>query len=313
MHRCVGLYTFVRSAAGKHSEGASIATATEKLEEYANKCVILQPVLHTERMDTQRTTTEKIKAGELADFILDIGVFLTASGAHSGRVWRNCKRIANYWGFHMNINPAFTGMLVTVWDGNDRDNSVTRYKTAPAHNVHFEVLTQISHLSWRIADGELTFDEARAGLADIKNKKHYPFWIVAIAVGISCGCLCMLAGGDLKNALIAFLGASIGSAIRYLIVRKQFNPFLTFIIASFITTLIAGADTIFAIGKAPELTLATSVLYLIPGVPLINSVIDLLEGYFQASVSRSLFAASVLSCIAVGMTLSIMLLGINNF
>lgn len=256
---------------------------------------------------------EKIKAGDMADFILDIGVFLSASGAHSGRVWRNCKRIANYWGFHMNINPAFTGMLVTVWDVQDRDNSVTRYKTAPAHSVHFEVLTLISHLSWRIADGTLTFDEARIELNCIKQKKHYPYGLVAVAVGISCGFLCTLAGGDPKNAFIAFLGASIGSIVRYFFAAKQFNMFLTFIIASFVTTMIAGADTIFGIGRAPELTLATSVLYLIPGVPLINSVIDLLEGYFQASIARSLFAASVLSCIAVGMTLSILLLGINNF
>jgi uncharacterized membrane protein YjjP (DUF1212 family) len=72
-------------------------------------------------------------------------------------------------------------------------------------------------------------------------------------------------------------------------------------------------DTIFHLGTAPEMTLATSVLYLIPGIPLLNSVIDLLEGYFSASIARSMFAASLITCIAVGMTLSIMLLGINNF
>lgn len=264
-------------------------------------------------MNTENSTQEQIKAGEMADFILDIGVFLSASGAHSGRIWRNCKRIADHWGFHMNINPAFTGMLVTVWDEKDSNNSVTRYKTAPAHSVHFDVLTEISHLSWKIADGKIDFEDARQQLVDIKHKKHYPYWVIALAVGVSCGSLCTLAGGDLTNAFMAFSAASVGSIFRYWILRKRFNQFLAVIIASFITSMIAGMDTIFGLGNSPELTLATAVLYLIPGVPLLNSVIDLLEGYLQASLTRSLFAASVVSCIAVGMTLCIMLLGINNF
>lgn len=264
-------------------------------------------------MENATKSPKNIKATEVAEFILDAGVFLMASGAHSGRVWRNCRRIAEHWGYRMNFNPTFTGILVSVWNDKDRENAVTRYKTAPPNSVHLETLTEISHLSWKIADGEIEYADASRELETIKHKAHYPFWLIALAVGISCGCLCTLAGGSPVDAALAFCGASVGSVARYFILKKQFNQFLSIIIASAITTLIAGADTIFGLGRAPEMTLATSVLYLIPGVPLINSVIDLLEGYFSASIARSLFAASIISCIAVGMTLSIMLLGINNF
>ena len=264
-------------------------------------------------MENTSNGSANINAAEVAEFILDAGVFLMASGAHSGRVWRNCRRIAEHWGYRMNFNPTFTGILVSVWDDKDSENAVTRYKTAPANVVHLATLTQISHLSWKIADNEIEYDDARRELETIKQKAAYPFWLVALAVGISCGCLCTLAGGNLIDAALTFCGASAGSVARYFILKKQFNLFISIIIASFITTLIVGTDTIFGWGQAPEMTLATSVLYLIPGVPLINSVIDLLEGYFSASIARSLFAASILSSIAVGMILSIMLLGINNF
>jgi uncharacterized membrane protein YjjP (DUF1212 family) len=264
-------------------------------------------------MENTIKSPKNIKANEVAEFILDAGVFLMASGAHSGRVWRNCRRIAEHWGYRMNFNPTFTGIMVSVWDDKNRENAVTRYKTAPANIVHLETLTQISHLSWKIADNEIEYDDACLELEAIKHKAHYPFWLVALAVGISCGCLCTLAGGSPIDAALAFCGASVGSIARHFILKKQFNQFLSIIIASAITTLIAGTDTIFGLGRAPEMTLATSVLYLIPGVPLINSVIDLLEGYFSASIARSLFAASIVSSIAVGMILSITLLGINNF
>jgi len=264
-------------------------------------------------MDNEKEKPGRPGVGELADFILDAGIFLMASGAHSGRVWRNCKRMTERWGYQMNINPTFTGMMVSIWDADNSDNTVTRYKTSPGSVVHLGILTLISHLSWEVADGKATFDKARSELEAIKQNLHYPFWLVALVCGFSCGCLCTLAGGDMTDALIAFSGAAAGYFTRYFFVKKHFNQFLSFIIASFVTSLIAGLDTVFGLGRMPEMTLATSVLYLIPGVPLINSVIDLLEGYFHASIARSLFAASVLLCIAVGMALSIFMLGINNF
>jgi uncharacterized membrane protein YjjP (DUF1212 family) len=264
-------------------------------------------------MDKENLESAKISVNKMADFVLDIGVFLMASGAHSGRVWRNCERIANHWGYHINIDPTFTGILVSVWDKDDPDNAVTRYKSSPASSIHLEVLTRISHLSWKIAYGETDFEAASSQLETIKEQSNYNHWVISFAVGVACACLCTLAGGKWPDASLAFLGASIGSSARFLIMKKGFNQFFSLIIASFITTMIAGIDTIFELGKAPEMTLATAVLYLVPGVPLINSVIDLLEGYFPASISRSLFAASVLLCIAAGMTLSIILLGISNF
>ena len=103
----------------------------------------------------------------------------------------------------------------------------------------------------------------------------------------------MLAGGNINDALIALAAASTGSLVRYFILLNKFNNFLSVIIAAFVSSFIAGLDTIFRIGSMPEIALATSVLYLIPGVPLLNSVIDLLEGYFSASLARTLFSASI--------------------
>ena len=126
-------------------------------------------------MENTTKSPKNIKANEVAEFILDAGVFLMASGAHSGRVWRNCRRIAEHWGYRMNFNPTFTGIMVSVWNDKDSENAVTRYKTAPANTVHLETLTQISHLSWKIADNEIEYDDACLELEAIKHKAHYPF------------------------------------------------------------------------------------------------------------------------------------------
>lgn len=175
------------------------------------------------------------------------------------------------------------------------------------------MLTDISHLSWKVFDDGLSMDEAEKEFVRIKEKPSYNNLVIAVAVGLSCAGLCFFSFGDYYNALIAFAGAFTGSLVRAWLARLNFNPMICIAFAAFVTTLITGLGSIYNIGVNPEAAMATAVLYLIPGVPLINSVIDLIEGYLSSAINRGLYAGFILLCIAAGMTLCITLLGIGNF
>lgn len=257
--------------------------------------------------------TSHVTATEFADLALDIATTMLASGAHCGRISRNLNRMAKQWNFDVQMELTFIGVVVTVTDFADPEHTVTRYRSSPPHSVHLELLTEFSRLTWKAADGELNFEEVKAETERIKNIKHYSYWSVAVAVGVSCACLCLLAGGSPIDAAVALAGAFTGSVVRVFILHHKFNPMISFVIASFVTSLVTGANMIFHWGAAPETALATAVLYLVPGVPLINSLIDLIEGYLSSAWNRALFGASILLCIAAGMTFCIALLGINNF
>ncbi|MDR0823596.1 MAG: threonine/serine exporter family protein [Prevotella sp.] len=259
------------------------------------------------------TESEKIPAQRLADLILDIGTYLLASGAHSGRLNSNIGRLAATWEFEVNISPTFKGLLVTVKDLNDPSNSVTRFKNSPPHNVHLAVLTDISHLSWKVQEERLSITEVERAFAHIKTKPCYKDIYVAIAVGFSCAGLCLFSLGDTMNAIVAFAAAFLGYMVRVVLTKKSFNPMICISIAAFVTTLITGLGSLYEIGSHPEAAMATAVLYLIPGVPLINCVIDLIEGYLSSAINRALFGGFILLCIAAGMTLCITLMGISNF
>lgn len=257
--------------------------------------------------------TRKVSAQRFAGLVLDMGTLLMAAGAHSGRINSNLSRLAISWGFDMDINPSFKGLLVTVRDVYDNSNTFTAYKSSPPHNVRFFMLTEISHLSWKVIDENLSIDDVEEIYNKIKEKEGYSDYITALAVGISCAGLCLFSFGDWVNALVAFLGASIGFLVRSKISRLGFNPMMTIAVASFITTVISGTAYRLGYGEHPEAAMATAVLYLIPGVPLINTVIDLIEGYMASALNRTLFAGLVILCIAAGMTLCITMLGINYF
>lgn len=261
----------------------------------------------------KKKITENISAKRFAELILDVGTYLLASGAHCGRVSSNIRRMADAWSFDVEMQPTFKGLFVTVQNLNNEADLVTMFRESPPHMVHLEVLTQVSHLSWQVYEDGLSISQTEEAFAKIKQMPHYNPWVISLAIGISCAGLCFFAFGDYLNALVALLAASIGSVCRFVIAKKNFNPMISIGIAAFVTTMITGLGSIYGIGKMPEAAMATAVLYLIPGVPLINSVIDLIEGYLSSAMNRALFSGFILLCIAAGMTLSITLMGIDNF
>ncbi len=254
-----------------------------------------------------------IPAQRFADLILDIGTFLLASGAHCGRLNSNIGRLASTWGFTVDMNPTFKGLFVTVKDIANPHNTVTCYRSSPAHDVHLAVLTDVSHLSWKVQDDHLTIGETEREFECIKAKPNYKSIQIAFAVGLSCAGLCLFAFGDWTNALVTFVAAFIGFMVKVLVSKKKFNSMIAFSIAAFVTTVITALGSLYNIGEHPEAAMATAVLYLIPGVPLINCVIDLIEGYLSSAINRALFGGFILLSIAAGMTLCITLLGISNF
>lgn len=249
----------------------------------------------------------------IADLLLDIGTAMLVSGAHSGRVHRNIDRVAAAWGFQADLFITFTGLMVSVRNLSGDEAPVARFRRVPIHGVHFGIITAISLLTWRVAEEKLEVAAVEEEMKGIRAIPHHPRWAILLGIGAACGCLCLLLGGDWRNGLVAFAAALVGMFARQEALRMRFNPMIAVMVGAFITSLIAGVDVIQRIGSAPESTLASSVLYLVPGVPLINCAIDLIEGHIPTGIARGVFGGFVLLCIAVGMTLSILLLGIHNF
>ena len=83
------------------------------------------------------------------------------------------------------------------------------------------------------------------------------------------------------------------------------NHFLIFIISAFMASLCASAALRF--DCTAETALATSVLYLVPGVPLINGVIDIVEGHILIGFSRLINALLLIICIAIGLSATLLM------
>lgn len=75
--------------------------------------------------------------------------------------------------------------------------------------------------------------------------------------------------------------------------------------SAFVASMVASVSL--PLGWTPNVALGTSVLYLIPGVPLINGFIDIVEGHTLTGTSRLIQAFLLIICIAAGLSVPLLL------
>lgn len=250
---------------------------------------------------------------QFTDVILEVSTLLLESGAHCERINRNVQRIAQNSGFEVEMFLSFTAVSVSVTDKRNPESTITGNRRVKHHGAHFGILTDTSLLTWDYAENKISLQELNILLNRLKNTPKYNTWLVRFFIGIACGCLCLLSGGHWIDASFAMLASIMGLVVRQEMVRKRFNLMIAIVCSAFITTTLSGINVSYDLGTFPESSVATAVLFLIPGVPLINSIIDLLEGYIPTGIARGAFGGFILLCIAVGMFISMTLIGISNF
>ena len=83
------------------------------------------------------------------------------------------------------------------------------------------------------------------------------------------------------------------------------------VISAFCATIIGCSCFVFRLGSTPEVALGTSVLYLVPGIPFINSISDLIYGHNLCFLSRLTHASVLTVCLSAGFILGLLVMRIG--
>lgn len=264
-------------------------------------------------MKQESLEEKQTPARHVADLILEVSVLLIESGAHCGRISRNIKRLAETLDFKAELFISFSGICVTVIDNSDPQNTASRIRNVSKQGVHYSVVTEISLLTWEAYQQHLSIDEIEQKLEKVRHAPKHKIWHIRICIALASASLCILAGGNWIDGLFGFAAGFLGLITRQVLLKKGYNQMLAILAAAFVATCITSLDVITQWGESPEKAVATGVLFLIPGVPLINCIIDFIEGYFTAAIARGAYGGFILLCIALGMFFSMTLFGLQNF
>ena len=242
--------------------------------------------------------------------LLEISVILMQSGGNTKRVISCVNRFASALGLKSHALISHKSIIMTVTDLKTKTH-YTEVTQIPSYKINFLRLSEISRASWDAVDYAWQYNQIQNIINTIKQKNTYPKQLVWLSVSMAGAAFAKLFGGDYINMIVAFLATLIGLFVLHLTNNYINNRYVKTYLVSFVAATVAGFSIIQSWGDKPEIALATSVLFLIPGVPLINSFNDLYNNHILNGMVRFISGIMVVLSIGLGLISAMTLLNIN--
>lgn len=191
-----------------------------------------------------------------------------------------------------------------------QDHCITTTRRNYDSGINMAVVTQVQRIIIAAEHKIYGIYQVHKKLEQVKPLK-YNRWFVVLMVGLSCASFARLAGGDAMISFITFWASAVAMFVRQEIGKRHYNPLINFSVTAFVASCISGQALLHNLGNAPEIALASSVLLLVPGFPLINSLSDVLKGYISMGISRWTIATVLTFGACIGIVFALALLHIN--
>ena len=250
------------------------------------------------------------KLKETAIFLAEYAATMMAVGAQTSRIQLNTVRMARSFGYHINLLVFPKTLSITLLDV-EHNHSYTYIKKTPSMGINFKANMKLSALSWKAFDHKLPLNELwRIFKLIVKEKRESP-WLVLVLVSFANACFCRLFDGNLTSMKIVWIATFVGFFIGQQLTKRGLNHLAVFVICAFVSTMIGITDFLYFHGGTEDITLGTSMLYLVPGVPLINGVMDIIDGHALDGIARLTNACLMIICIALGLSATVIMFGID--
>lgn len=239
------------------------------------------------------------------DLLIDVGKELMECGAESTVVEDCMSSLAKKLEFEgVGISVLPKSILVTIFDDG-------HYKTKVGHIKDvvpdFRKLTEIYRLCQK--DGVDDPKIIRSGLSLILYSKEHTN-LRFLTTPLALFAFSMIFGADIFGGISAFFAGGLAYFVKELLLHKRISLMLSNLASAFVATL-----GVFLISKAipieyVSIAQAAAVIFLVPGVPLINSLEDMLKGHYLNGVARGMRAFFLTFGVVIGIILA---LGIQEF
>ena len=258
-------------------------------------------------MDSSKQS--QLSAREVSDFLADFAISLLGSGTQTSRVFRNVNRLAENFGYKIDIIILPRTIILTLSSPSDSEVHNTVVRKVRHMPLNFLLLAKLRILSWETYLKKLSFAECKKRYEGILNSPRISGWPLILIASCGNAAFSQLFGG-FYSIPVVFVGTFFGFWLKDVLQKRKLNALLVTMLSAFVSSFIVGCMAKF-FGFTTDIALSTSVLFLIPGVPLINSVIDFIDGHILAGVSRLINALSTIVAMTLGLIATIFLLDIN--
>ena len=258
----------------------------------------------------QKQATDADKQREITRLCIQTALLLLQHGVESTVVVQMASRLGVALGVD-SVECALTPNAV-ILSTLSNNHCITTTRKNTDKGINMQVVTEVQHIVIAAEHHIYDLRHVREKLDRIKPLK-YNRYLVVVMVGLSCACFSHLAGGDWTIFGITFIASALAMYIRQIISARHFNPLIVFAVTAFVASLVAGSALKYELGNDPQIALASSVLLLVPGFPLVNSLADILKGHLNMGIARWVIATVLTFGSCIGIVFALSLLNITGW
>ncbi len=240
---------------------------------------------------------------QIAMATLQVARFLMEAGARAEVVHECCSLVAGGLGAEgVELRSGYASLCITVTSGL---NTITRMVEVGPHGVDHRLDHAIRRLARRVRQDRMTPAGVSAELARLKTATpRHPPWVVALAVGVACAAFGRLFGVDWPAFAPVAAAGAVGQAVRHALQRRGANPFVVAAGIAFLSACLGGTGAKLAGSATVDLAMIASALLLVPGVPAVNALSDIMEGHPTLGSARSVSVAMIVMFVAIGVSIA---------
>ncbi len=246
------------------------------------------------------------------DVLLRFGAAMMHSGDAAFRVRDAMRRLAHALGIErLEVELSTGGLTATAWTGGE---TATLAREIGPPGVDASRIAALESLSLG-AEAGLATETLEAELDRIeKAAPLHGLLPVALSMAVASTAFSYLNGGDLLATCAAGASGGIGQAARTLLSRRGFNQFamtaLCAVLASGLYCLTVISFGVHTFTFAHAIGFISSVLFLVPGFPLVAALLDLTQHQTRAGITRLFYGMLLTLSAACGMSMVAMLAGL---
>lgn len=244
-----------------------------------------------------------LKEEKLLDACILTGKILMENGAEMHRVEDTMNRILDA---RLGDGEAVsfvipTGIFVTTRFGKN-----TKMVRIVKRNTNLQQIANVNAISREYSQDLIDTDTLYDKIFELDQEiKPYSTFLEVFAAGIMSGFMMIIFKGVPKDFLMTFLIGGIGYALFLLAKRKMQARFVQEFFATFLMGIMAGFAHNLGLIHQIDTVIIGSIIILVPGIPIMNSIRDFLVGNTVSGTVSFLEALLIAGMIGAGAMASI--------
>lgn len=251
-----------------------------------------------------------VSLDQLAHLTLQLGRLLLVNGVDTDQTRQAMTRFAAAYGAEANVLVSYETVLVTLAIAEQlRTKSGHRL---PGMGVGMATVELINHLVDEAAIGRIDLNTVQSRTDAIEHQPPvWPRWLIVVGLGVTAASLARLFGGDWFACVAAGLAGVAGTWLRLELGARHVDAVPSAFIVALLSGVVGGVLMRLGHSDAPALALVAPAMILVPGVPFINGVLDMIRNHVTIGLSRLAFASIVVLAIGLGIFAATLLTGIG--